>query len=122
VSGVDPAVASADGPAAPPRSNGELVFSEPWESRAFGVAVALHDARVVDFEAFRERLIDEIGAGQASHGSADASYRYYEHWLTALERTLLAERVVDPDDLQVARAAIEREWDHDHDHDHGDNG
>ncbi|MFD9651474.1 hypothetical protein [Streptomyces mirabilis] len=24
-----------EGPAAPPRSNGELVFAEPWESRAF---------------------------------------------------------------------------------------
>jgi nitrile hydratase accessory protein len=94
------------------------VFAEPWESRAFGVAVALHDARVVDFEAFRERLIEEIGAWEASRGSADRTYRYYERWLTALERTLLAERLVDPDDLEVARAAIEREWDHDH----GDNG
>jgi nitrile hydratase accessory protein len=122
VSGVDPDLAPADGPAAPPRSNGELVFAEPWESRAFGVAVALHDARVVDFEAFRERLIDEIGAWEASHGSADASYRYYERWLTALERTLLADRVVDRDDLEVSRAAIEREWDHDHVHDHGDSG
>ena len=37
----DPAVVAVDGPAAPPRSNGELVFAEPWESRAFGVAVAL---------------------------------------------------------------------------------
>ena len=26
-----------DGPAAPPRSNGELVFAEPWEGRAFGL-------------------------------------------------------------------------------------
>jgi hypothetical protein len=27
-----------EGPAAPPRSNGELVFAAPWESRAFGLA------------------------------------------------------------------------------------
>ena len=27
------------GPAAPPRDNGELVFAQPWESRAFGMAV-----------------------------------------------------------------------------------
>jgi nitrile hydratase accessory protein len=116
MSAVDPDVASADAPAAPPRLNGELVFAEPWESRAFGLAVALHDAGVVDFEAFRARLIDEIGAWETSHDSADASYRYYERWLTALERTLLAERVVDPDELEVASASIEREWDHDHDH------
>ncbi len=118
MSSVDPDVASADAPAAPPRTNGELVFAEPWESRAFGVAVALHDAGVVDFEAFRARLIEEIGAWEASHGSADGRYRYYERWLTALERTLLADRIVDLDDLDVAREAIEREWDHDHDHGH----
>ena len=28
----------------PPRANGELVFEAPWESRAFGVAVALHES------------------------------------------------------------------------------
>mgnify|MGYP000392023945 CR=1 FL=1 len=36
------AVLDIDGPAAPPRSNGELVFAEPWESRAFGLAMALN--------------------------------------------------------------------------------
>lgn len=28
-----------DGPAAPPRANGELVFAEPWESRAWLAAL-----------------------------------------------------------------------------------
>ena len=116
MSSVDPDVASPEAPAAPPRTNGELVFAEPWESRAFGVALALHDAGVVDFEEFRARLIEEIGLGEASRGPADGGYRYYERWLTALERTLLAERIVDPDDLDIAREAIEREWDHDHGH------
>lgn len=30
--------------APPPRANGELVFAEPWESRAFGMALTLHDS------------------------------------------------------------------------------
>ena len=29
----------AEGPAAPPRSNGELVFEAPWEARLFGVTM-----------------------------------------------------------------------------------
>ena len=29
-----PAELDLDGPSAPPRSNGALVFEEPWESRA----------------------------------------------------------------------------------------
>jgi nitrile hydratase accessory protein len=114
VSDVEPDLASPGAPAAPPRSNGELVFDEPWESRVFGVAVALHDAEVIDFEVFRRRLIEEIAAWETSHDRSEAGYRYYERWLTALERTLLAERIVDPASLQVAQDAIDHEWDHDH--------
>ena len=116
MSGVDPDLVSPDAPAAPPRANGELVFTEPWESRAFGVAVALHDAGVVDFDAFRARLIGEIGEWEASHSPGGDGYRYYERWLAALERTLLAERIVDPASLEAAREAIARDWEHDHRH------
>lgn len=116
MNGVDPEVASPDAPAAPPRANGELVFDEPWESRAFGVAVALHDAGVVDFDAFRARLIGEIGEWEGSHAPEDEGYRYYERWLTALEQTLLAERIVEPASLMAARDAIARDWEHDHRH------
>lgn len=112
----DPAVADARAWAGPPRSNGELVFSEPWESRAFGLAVALHDARVVDFEVFRARLIDEIGAWEASRGADGEAYRYYERWLVALERTLLEQGVVAGPQLDAARETVERAWAHDHAH------
>jgi nitrile hydratase accessory protein len=115
--GADPAVADPSAPAAPPRSNGELVFEEPWESRAFGVAVALHDAGVIDFEAFRVRLVEEIGAWEESRGGAGEAYRYYERWLAALERTLLDAGLVDAEHVDVARAALEHEWAHDrHEH------
>ena len=112
----DPVVADPEAPAAPPRSNGELVFEEPWESRAFGIAVALHDAGVVDFESFRARLIEEIAAWEAEHGAAASSYRYYERWLTALERTLTEETLVDPVGVDTARRRLEHEWAHDHPH------
>jgi nitrile hydratase accessory protein len=115
VSTVDPDIASPDGPSAPPRENGELVFAEPWESRVFGVAVALHDAGTVDFEAFRSRLIAAIGEWERAHEDA-GEYRYYERWLTALERTLLATQLVDAAALDAARESVEREWNHDHDH------
>jgi hypothetical protein len=31
-----------------PRSNGELVFEEPWQARAFGVAVGLIQEQKLD--------------------------------------------------------------------------
>ena len=114
--GADPALADPDAPAAPPRSNGELVFEEPWESRAFGVAVALHDAGVLDFEAFRARLIEQIGAWEAEHAASAGGYRYYECWLEALERVLEEQGLVDPVRVANARAALEHEWAHDHAH------
>lgn len=114
----DPVVADPSSPAAPPRSNGELVFEAPWESRAFGVAVALHDVGVVDFERFRAKLIEEIAAWEAEHGASAEGYRYYERWLAALERTLVEDRLVDPAGVAAAREALAREWSHEHDHDH----
>jgi nitrile hydratase accessory protein len=111
----DPAVADPDAPAAPPRSNGELVFERPWESRAFGVAVALHDAGVLDFETFRARLIEAIGAWELEHDSS-AGYRYYERWLEALERVLEEEGLVDPARVGTARSTLAHEWAHDHEH------
>jgi nitrile hydratase accessory protein len=118
----DPVVVDPGASAAPPRSNGELLFSEPWESRAFGLAVALHDAGVVDFEAFRACLIAEIGAWEAVHGAHSGEYRYYERWLVALERTLLQDGLVGEAQLDAARETVEHAWAHDHaghdDHDH----
>jgi nitrile hydratase accessory protein len=93
-----------DGPAAPPRSNGELVFAAPWESRAFGLVLALVDSGRFAYEDFRGRLVARIGE--------DPSRPYYESWLAALEDVLGG--VVD-EAAVVARAAAMREVD-----DHGD--
>lgn len=87
-----------EGPAAPPRSNGELVFEEPWEGRAFGLAVALRDQGVFPWEAFRDRLVGAIA--EADRGPVDRSKpAYYENWLAALERLLVANGLVTLDEI-----------------------
>jgi nitrile hydratase accessory protein len=93
----------AAGPAAPPRDNGELTFAAPWESQAFGLALALHEAGQIDWEDFRQRLIAEIAGWEAGHPGDDWSY--YGCWLGALERTLTEHGLVGGDDLG-ARAAL----------------
>ena len=68
----DPAyLLDAAGPAAPPRDNGELVFAAPWESRAFGLALALTETGLIDWEDFRQALIREIGDWEAAHPSGE---------------------------------------------------
>src|SRR5215813_6296164 len=92
----DPAyLLDASGPAAPPRDNGELVFRAPWESKAFGLALALNEAGLIDWEDFRQALIREIGDWEAAHPSGEG-WSYYECWLRALERTASARGLVDP--------------------------
>ena len=101
-----------EGPAAPPRANGELVFEEPWESRAFGVAVALSERDAFEWKRFRQELIDEIGARQGEHWS------YYERWLNALQHVLLADGMLDEAEIEARMAELEEHDEHEHDHDH----
>lgn len=70
-----------DGPAAPPRENGELLFAAPWESRIFGITLALFEAGRFEWSEFQARLIEAIAAHEAQLG--DGEYQYYECWLEA---------------------------------------
>ena len=109
-----------DGVAAPPRSNGELVFAEPWESRAFGLVMALHEDGVFTWGEFRDQLVATVG-GWEKERSPDQSYSYYRCWLQALEQVLDSKKLV-PSDALAARVAelAARPAGHDHGHDHGD--
>ena len=108
--------ASTDGPGAPPRANGELVFGAPWESRAFGIALALHDAGAIDYEDFRSRLIAEISAPGDGCGRRHGDY--YERWLDALQLLLEQKGRVSAAEVGARSAEIAHAWDHDHGHDH----
>lgn len=65
----------------PPRRNGGLVFDAPWEGRSFGLALALHERGLFEWEEFRQQLKRSI--------AEDPEGDYYERWLLALERLLL---------------------------------
>ena len=104
----------SSGPAAPPRDNGELVFAAPWESRAFGIALALHDSGRIEWEDFRQTLIAEIGGWEATHPSREG-WSYYECWLRSLERLVSGQGLVGGDDLRAKAAVLAaRPAGHDH--------
>ena len=108
------------GPAAPPRSNGELVFTEPWESRAFGLAVTLHAGGAFDWEDFRQELILAVGRWEAGHPGSEG-WSYYTCWLEALEVVLAAEGMVEAEAVAVRAGELaDRPADHGHRHEHGD--
>ena len=111
-----------DGPAAPPRSNGELVFAAPWEGRAFGLTMALVDAGTIPYETFRRALIERIGGWEADPPPGER-FGYYRCWLQALEDLLSGAGLVSADDLAArAEAFARRPAGHDHRHDHSHDG
>lgn len=70
-----------------PMADGEPVFAEPWEGRAFAMAVDLVARTGLPWEAFRSRLVAAI---------ADDPHRpYYESWVVALEGLVLDTGAVD---------------------------
>jgi nitrile hydratase accessory protein len=107
------------GSTAPPRANGELVFEEPWHARVFGLAVGLVEEQGLEWEEFRSRLIDEIGAwGRGSFTPSGETYNYYERWAAALERLVLETGLVSIDDLEAEIREIEDGDAHDRWHGH----
>jgi nitrile hydratase accessory protein len=97
-----------------PRSNGELLFETPWQSRMFGAAVALQRRGALDVEEFRAELIEEIQTWQRSHDPADEGWAYYERWQAALERVLAQRGLVATTELDARAAALARAWSHGH--------
>jgi nitrile hydratase accessory protein len=105
------------GPAAPPRRNGELVFEAPWESRLFGVTLALCRAGCFEWEEFRQALIAAIAEWERA-GHPPESWRYYRCWASALERVLASRGLCSAPELESRlRALAARPPGHDHRHD-----
>lgn len=103
-----------EGPAAPPRANGELLFEEAWEARAFGMVVALHHAGLFAWDQFRDLLIDEISQWDSAH-SENEDYRYYDRWIAAFERLAQELNLIENEALNVRVEALsERPHGHDH--------
>ena len=105
---VDPAITRMGGEVALPRKNGELVFADPWQSRAFGIAVALHGKGEFPWAEFQQRLIDAVAASPGEP-DADATETYYRQWLEALERIAVEHGLLTPAELAGRKAAIERD-------------
>jgi nitrile hydratase accessory protein len=90
-----------------PRDADGPVFREPWEARAFALALALHEAGLFTWKEWAAALADEIKRAQAS-GDADAGETYYSHWLATLEKLIAAKGAASPDLQRSYRDA----WDH----------
>ena len=102
-------VTEMSGTSALPRSNGELVFENPWEGRAFGVAVALTNAGRYEWREFNRVFIEHITRAEQS---GDPS-TYYQRWLAALEELALKKGLVSAQELDQRAQQFAAEDRHD---------
>ena len=90
-----------------PRDAEGPVFREPWEARAFAMAVALHARGLFTWTEWADTLARQIKRAQAD-GDADTGETYYRHWLAALETLVAAKDIAPAGVLHRYRDA----WDH----------
>jgi nitrile hydratase accessory protein len=86
-----------------PRDETGPVFRAPWEAKAFALAVHLHSVGVFAWAEWVETLALEI-----QRAGSDEPERYYQHWLAALERIVIAKNITTAWDLQDRRDAWDR--------------
>ena len=84
-----------------PRDKEGPVFREPWEARAFAIAVSLNECGVFTWTEWAETLAREIAIDR---GASD----YYALWLRALERLAIDKGVASAASLAKTTAA----WKH----------
>jgi nitrile hydratase accessory protein len=82
------------------------VFNAPWEAQAFAMTVALHERGAFSWKEWADTLAEVI-AEVKQRGEPDTGERYYEHWLTALERIATRKGLVTQELLEGMR----HEWD-----------
>jgi nitrile hydratase accessory protein len=87
-----------------PRDEGGPVFAAPWQAQAFALAVQLSARGHFTWKEWAAALSDELKA-DAQRGEPNDGSRYYQCWLTALERLVVATRLSDSAALLARKEA-----------------
>ena len=87
-----------------PRDAGGPVFAEPWQAQAFAMAVRLSEEGHFTWKEWADVLAAELKAA-ADRGEPDDGSHYYDHWLAALEKLVIAKQLTDRDALLARKEA-----------------
>ncbi|MGH9023213.1 MAG: nitrile hydratase accessory protein [Acidimicrobiia bacterium] len=82
----------------------EQMFSEPWELRAFAIAVAAFQSGQFQWSEFQQELIASIQEWES--GDRTGAWRYYERWLDALESILAARGALTGETISERTQAV----------------
>jgi nitrile hydratase accessory protein len=102
-----------------PRDEEGVVFAAPWEAKAFALVVHLHQRGAFAWQDWVSALSSEIAADRAR----PVETPYYELWLSAAEKLMTQQGLVENGSLGALRDALrsaQSDTAHGHHHDHGD--
>ncbi len=92
-----------------PRDQDGPVFNQPWEAKAFALAVRLSEAGCFTWPEWVKIFSQEIKTAQ-EQGDPDLGDTYYQHWLNALERICTAKGLVGSEDMHRRKATWRRAY------------
>jgi nitrile hydratase accessory protein len=78
------------------------VFKAPWEAQAFAMVVMLHERGLFTWTEWADALSAEIKNARKL-GDPDNGSTYYQHWLKALEKLVVAKGVSSTGLLSILR-------------------
>jgi nitrile hydratase accessory protein len=87
-----------------PGEDFEPVFAEAWQAQAFALVIELSKHGYFAWPEWTQALARELKAAAVS-GESDNGPRYYEHWLAALERLVIAKGLTDSNALARRKSA-----------------
>lgn len=76
-----------------PRDEDGPVFNEPWQAKAFALAVNLSESGYFTWAEWVEVFSQEIKTAK-QRGESDSGDKYYQFWLNALEKICAAKNLV----------------------------
>jgi nitrile hydratase accessory protein len=88
----------------PGGGSAERAFDQPWELRAFAMAVAAYHNGKYEWSEFQLSLIDSIKRWE--DGDGGEPWSYYEHWVEALESVLADNGVLSDAALDERTRAV----------------
>ena len=92
-----------------PRDEESPVFNEPWEAKAFALAVSLAEAGCFTWPEWVTVFSQEIASAK-KNGDPDLGDTYYQHWLNALEKICTQKGLVGIEDRQARKETWRRAY------------
>jgi nitrile hydratase accessory protein len=84
-------------------ADGDMVFKEPWEAKAFAIVVTLSQAGQFTWLEWVDCFSAHVSAATDVEAAGGTSKTYYEQWVDAMEDILVAKNVTSTEQLIAKR-------------------